>query len=599
MRRRALLKAGAGALPLAAFASTDAFGAETTNQESYGPLDSVEIEGTAEAFVQQDRSVAYVAADDRLAVVDIADPENLAVIAERGDLEVSDDPASDETLQTIYDGWAWEDRVLLAGPGVEDPESAQGFVLFDVSDPSSPEVVAREQTGSNIHNCFIDDGMVYLTGSSLYNDTDRVPLVIYDVGDDDPTEVARWSPRDYNQEWSQVTINQRNLHDVYVQDGIAYLAYWDAGTWLLDVSDPQRIEVLDRVGDYGISDLVDLDRREAGVESLTPDGNSHFTTVNEDGTLLAVSREAWAVELPSGFEGGPDGVDLYDISDKTNVQHLARIDPPGSEYSLRETRSGKFTTAHNCEIVGDRLYTSWYHGGVKIHDISDPENPAELARWNDRENVSFWTAQAGEPGEFFVASSVNMEAFLGSQQDETRAGLYTFPNPNSAIGSGSDGDSDGGDASDGDGGSDGGDASDGDGASDGGDASDSDSGSDGGDASDGDGRDGSDGDGGSDGGDASERDSGSDGGDTSDGDGGSNGGDASDGDGASDGGDASDGDGGSESESDSQESTPAEDGEDDESGPGFGIGGALAAIGGASYVLKRRLTGDSADDIDD
>ncbi|PSP41391.1 hypothetical protein BRC66_02830, partial [Halobacteriales archaeon QH_2_66_30] len=52
---------------------------------------------------------------------------------------------------------------------------------------------------------------------------------------------------------------------------------------------------------------------------------------------------------------------------------------------------------------------------------------------------------------------------------------------------------------------------------------------------------------------------------------------------------------GSENDGESPTETENDDSADDD-GPGFGIGGALTAIGGAGYMLSRRLGGDEDDE---
>ena len=45
-------------------------------------------------------------------------------------------------------------------------------------------------------------------------------------------------------------------------------------------------------------------------------------------------------------------------------------------------------------MTANRLHTSWYNGGVRVHDITDPSDPEELASYN-AEGYSFWTAVQG------------------------------------------------------------------------------------------------------------------------------------------------------------------------------------------------------------
>jgi PGF-CTERM protein len=378
------------------------------------------VAGAKEATVHHDGDVAYVAAGDGFASVDISDPESPTVMAEIREFDTESDLAHSEApFEVIYDLWPDGDRLVVAGPANQAPGAAHGFALFDISDPADPQQVGWYATGYHIHNCFFEDGTVYLTGSGL----PQKPVVIVDVGDDDPEEVGRWSVADYSQEWADISITSRVLHDIYVQDGVAYLPFWDAGTWLLDVSDPADPEVLSRVGDFERGDLAEFGQREALEQYLIPPGNAHYAQVDDTGDIMLTGKEAWARNVNGEIIGGPGGITLWDVSDKTQPERLAHIDAPES---FDQTTAGWFTTAHNADMVGDRLYTSWYFGGVKVHDVSDPAAPEEIAWWRNPKEASFWTAQVAVPGETFVASSANVKAVFDGYNPTTEA-LYTFP----------------------------------------------------------------------------------------------------------------------------------------------------------------------------
>ena len=187
MRRRTLLKASAGAVALPTLAGTAVAGTGSQD-ESFEPLDSVEIDGARDAAVHHDGEIAYVAANDGFAVVDISDPESLDVLAERRGIDLG----GSATLKILWDIWPWEDRIVVSGPAqLPEEESAQGFALFDVSDPANPEQVASVGDLFYTHNSYFEDGIVYLVGSGLIREEERFPLVMYDVTDDDPEEVAR------------------------------------------------------------------------------------------------------------------------------------------------------------------------------------------------------------------------------------------------------------------------------------------------------------------------------------------------------------------------------------------------------------------------
>lgn len=418
MRRRQVLRAGGAALTLPHLGTqATARSSGQSDESGYEPLGSVEIDSAFEAAVHHDGEIAYVAADDGLVSVDISEPGNPSILAQRRDIDTGG-----EDMDLAWDLWPDGDRLVLAGPANPVPNTAQGFALFDISDPEAPEQVAWHSTDFYIHNGFFADGTVYLTASG----TRRYPIVMVDVSDDEPEEVGRWSFVDAKPEWLDVSLGSRVLHDVYVQDDIAYLPYWDAGTVIADVSDPADPTFLSRVGDFEREELADLSRRESRREYFTPAGNDHYTVVNEDATRLLVGKEAWAIpdsEAEGGTTGGPGAITIWDIEDHESPERLGRISPPESDDN---TRSGYFTTAHNCDIAGDRVYASWYFGGVTVHDISDPAEPDQLAWWRNPREASFWTAQSAVPGETFVAASADLSETSFGGKEATPA-LYVFP----------------------------------------------------------------------------------------------------------------------------------------------------------------------------
>ena len=422
MNRRTALQtlAGVATLPVVGRHVHTPARARSTNTgtEPFEPLGIVDIEGAKDAAVHHDGEVAYVAATDGFASVDISDPANPAVLAERRDI----DTGEERPFRGVWDLWPWEDRLAVVGPANPDPSSANGLALFDIADPAAPEQVAFFETDYYIHNSYFDDGIVYLAGNGLEPNA----VVMVDVTADDPEEVGRWDLTEHEAAWGEVRRPFRPLHDLYVQDGIAYLAYWDAGTWIVDVSDPRDVTFISRIGDYTPEDLQTLEPPRSQFEWAIPPGNHHYTQVSDSGDLLAIGVESWTVDTGEELIGGPGSVHLYDVTDETEPEHLAEIEAPES---YDQTREGQFTTAHNLDIVDDRLYTSWYFGGVKIHDVSDPGDPEELAWWRDPDVGSFWTAQSAVPGEYFVASSAgNVGAELGVDHAvEPRAGLFVFP----------------------------------------------------------------------------------------------------------------------------------------------------------------------------
>ncbi|WP_136603112.1 LVIVD repeat-containing protein [Salinigranum halophilum] len=418
MRRRDALRGAAalgvgvaaGTLPASAHEGGGSAGTVTGDtDEGYAPLGAVDVPGATEAVVG-DGPTAYVATGDGYASVDVSDPASPRVLTRRTGLRSADEHGPLTNIQDVkLDG----DTLVVAGPAHPRWDALSGLLVVDVSDPAAPVERGFFETDYPIHNCDVADGRAYLTA----NDGDRNALVVVGVSDPTrPTVLGQWSLLDAADGWADVDANRRTLHDVTVHDGVAVCALWDAGTWLVDVADPTAMTAL------GSVEAPAPDRLAVGPRpAVTPPGNHHYATLAGD--LLAVGKETFGVSVDEGDDGrsnrivgGPSGVDLWDVSDPAVPERLATVPPPVSD---DPTFGGTWTTAHNLELREETLYTSWYQGGVKRHDVSDPGDPTEESWWRSPTEASFWTAQSVGQSEFFVASSRGV--------DDVPGRLYTFP----------------------------------------------------------------------------------------------------------------------------------------------------------------------------
>jgi len=97
-----------------------------------------------------------------------------------------------------------------------------GITLFDILDPAHPRFIIHftENLTGGVHNVWIEGDLVY----AVHNGTRDLHIV--DISDPSaPRHVGRWG----------VNSEGRSLHDVMVQDGLAYLSYWNDGLVILDV----------------------------------------------------------------------------------------------------------------------------------------------------------------------------------------------------------------------------------------------------------------------------------------------------------------------------------------------------------------------------
>ena len=204
-----------------------------------------------------------------------------------------------------------------------------GIVLLDLSVPAHPSILSEYTvtvTGG-VHNVWIEGDLVY----ACHNGTND--LHILDISDPSrTTEVGRWGLNKEN----------KTLHDVIVQDGYAYLSYWDDGVVVLDVG----------AGTHGGTPTAPafVSRR------AYPIGNTHVAW--RHGRYLFVGDEIWPdnfnVDRPLEAEGY---IHVFDVEDLDNPVEVARYEVPDAG-------------AHNVWVEDDRLYVGYYQGGLRVVDIS-------------------------------------------------------------------------------------------------------------------------------------------------------------------------------------------------------------------------------------
>jgi PGF-CTERM protein len=438
MRRRSVLRRGAalpGALAFGGVARaqddrtpTDTPPAGTPDSAGTSVLGRLPLPDAKEAVVDAAGRTAYVAISEGFAVVDVSDPADPAVLVENRD------PLSerDTLVFDVYDVKLDTENDLLAVVAPSNPGAGNAFhglVVYDVSDRANPERVSVHETDFFNHNCDIAGGYAYLCGNGEAENA----LVIVDAATGEA--VGRWSIADVEPRWRDVRSVLWVLHDVHVRDDLAFCSYWDAGTWIVDVSDPAAPELVTKVRGRDPSAFASMNSSGARAEATAQPGNDHTSETSEDGTLLAIGVEAWAEADDYGDPGGPGGITLYDISDPADPVEEGYIAPPPTP---DPTFSGVWTTSHNFELRNGRLYSAWYRGGVRVHDVRDPAAPVEIAAWRDASDASFWTAQAATP-EFFVAPARKRRDDEGTLTSD-EAALYTFSDPpDGAAGTGGGG----------------------------------------------------------------------------------------------------------------------------------------------------------------
>jgi hypothetical protein len=285
---------------------------------------------TAETYQVRVRDgLAYVARDDGLHIVDVHDPATPNELARAGtymnDLKVYDTPAGRRIVAAATDS---------------------GATFFDVTDPLAPvSLGSGEWNTRGGHDVFIETvaGRIRLYLVDGWTEV----LDVLDVTD--PAHAFLLGTYVYP---GHIAFG---MHDLFVEDGVAYVNNTTGGLLVLDVHDLSNIQVI--------------------ADEMQSDQYSHAS---------------WLAHV--------NGRRVLAHGDEGTGAHLRLVDvEPGSPTFLQtlgsyETRPE--TSIHNFMAVGTRVYIAYYEDGVRVVDIADPTQPRQIAYYNtfdfDPTNAASW-----------------------------------------------------------------------------------------------------------------------------------------------------------------------------------------------------------------
>ena len=303
---------------------------------------------TEEVWIHPNGKYAYLGSGsggDVFYTIDIGNPANPVVT----DSMVLNTRRVNDIMSTADGKWLVSTR-----EGASDRKN--GIVISSLEDPAHPRKVAEFTDGvtAGVHSAFVYTQPKHGTHVYLTNDGTGAFHVI-DLNDPyHPKQVAEWrTPR---------PDAGRSLHDVDVQDGLAYLSYWNDGLVILDVGNgikggsPSN-PVL--VSQYKY-DLNDLYRQ---VEAAGGPGFIRGThTAWRHRNYVFIADEVFPA---AGVQGAKDAaagraygrLQVIDVTDLQKPKSVAFYEP-------------EFGGVHNIWVAGDTLYVGAYNGGFRAFDVS-------------------------------------------------------------------------------------------------------------------------------------------------------------------------------------------------------------------------------------
>ncbi|SMO91434.1 LVIVD repeat-containing protein [Gracilimonas mengyeensis] len=257
------------------------------------------------------------------------------------------DPANMHTIDTVRVDARTVNDVKISEDGkvgILTREGASnrknGIVILDVSDPHNVSVISEYTEGltGGVHNAFIYEGHVYAVNNGRRYD-------IINIEDPaNPETVGRF----------ELDTPGHAIHDVWIEDGIAYSSNWSDGVVAVDIGS-QNSELADAGGSPA---------NPVKLGSYTyPSGWNHaafpFKSESTGDFYVIAGDEAFPYGLPSRDNpvGAAGWIHFVKFDGWDNPEEVARYQVPEAG-------------THNFWVVGDTLYIAYYNAGLRIVDIS-------------------------------------------------------------------------------------------------------------------------------------------------------------------------------------------------------------------------------------
>jgi hypothetical protein len=300
-----------------------------------------------------------------------------------------------------------------------------GVEIFDVADPGSPRSIAffdaSGPASRGVHHLwFVDGAYLHLSGGAAdFTPRNRKDDQCYRIVDvrrpTRPVEVGRWwlpGTRDGDPEPPPARhptfdsgFRAHNTNVYPRRPDRAWVGYLDGGAVILDISDMSRPRLVSR-WDY---------------HPPFP-GFTHTLLPLLDRELMVVSDEAVA----DGGRDWPKLVWVVDVRDVTNPVPIATCPlPPLAEFVNRGGRYGAHNLHENRPAPGawvseTIVVGTFFNGGVRAFDLSDPFRPVEIAHY----------VPAPPPGSRAGAAQIN-DVFVDERAvvyavDRFTGGLYVL-----------------------------------------------------------------------------------------------------------------------------------------------------------------------------
>jgi hypothetical protein len=267
------------------------------------------------------------------------------------------------------------EKILPGFGGDPDAPHDEGMLIWSLDDPVSPRQLGQFRTGgTGTHRNGYSGGRYVHLAANMAGYSRNI-YVIVDIADPaHPVEAGRWwVPGQHLAGGEKPSKPGTSLHGPPVVVGdLVYLPYGSAGMIVVDISD---VSAPREVSELSFSPPF---RMEFGVHSIVPHVQRSLAYVNSEGAAEHCCE-------------GADHTSIVDVADPAHprlVSVFPRPAPPQgalyADFCDRPGWSGPHNQSqlhHNPDVApqSNLVYLTYFNAGLRIYDVSEPRQPAEVA----------------------------------------------------------------------------------------------------------------------------------------------------------------------------------------------------------------------------
>lgn len=275
------------------------------------------------------------------------------------------DPANMKTIDTVRVDARTINDVKISEDGriaVISREGASnrknGLVILDVSNPADVKILSRfdDKLTGGVHNVFIYDNHIYAVNNGTRYDVINI---------EDPTNPYRVSQ-------FELKTPGHGVHDVWIENGIAFSSNWQDGVQLVDIGGVTAGRPFRKFGETASPEISSPFMgggsptnpiQFAGYEYASGWNHAAFPFLNKETKKFYVlaGDEAFPYGLSGPNKKIPEiaagWIHFVDFTDPLNPKETARYEVPEAG-------------SHNFWVEDDILYAAFYNGGLRVVDVS-------------------------------------------------------------------------------------------------------------------------------------------------------------------------------------------------------------------------------------